>query len=243
VNKFNVLFPEGNPVLGMIHLGGGPRDVLSLALREARILSDAGIDGIIVENYFGTIQDVHVVMAALGDVDLKCRIGINILGDTEAAFEIADRYRADFIQIDGVAGHLPPSQDESYAAWLAEMRKRSDAAILGGVRFKYMPVLSGRSEAEDVRIGRDRCDAVVVTSDATGQETDIDKIRRFREVLGPDHPLLVGAGLTPANVAEQFAMADGGIVGSWLKHDHRDTGRISPRHVEIFLEAARRKAS
>lgn len=227
----------------MIHLGGGPRDVLSLALEEVRILSDAGIDGIIVENYFGTIEDVHAVMAALGDVDLKCRIGINILGDTEAAFEIADRYRADFIQIDGVSGHLPPSRDDAYAAWLAERRERSDAAILGGVRFKYMPVLSGRSEAEDVSIGRDRCDAVVVTSDATGQETDIEKIRRFREVLGTDHPLLIGAGLTPANVAEQFAIADGGIVGSWLKHDHRDTGRISPRHVEIFLEAARSGAS
>jgi len=237
---FRRLFPTGKPVFGMLHLGGeSPEDRVETALREASIMDDAGFDAVIVENYFGDVRDVEAVLEAMSGATLRCRVGINVLGDTERAFVLAARYRADFIQVDSVCGHLHPEEDAAYGRRLSELRVISDAVLLGGVRFKYMPVRSGRSEAEDLRIGRERCDAIVVTSDATGKPTDIGKVRRFRDVLGPETPLLIGAGLTPENVAERFSVADGGIVGSWLKDNHQDNGRISPKHVEIFLEGAR----
>lgn len=237
---FRRLFPTGKPVLGMLHLVGETfAERLATAIKEAHILDEAGFDGVIVENYFGDIPDVEAVLKALGDKRLRCRVGINILGNTEKAFVLADRYRVDFIQVDSVCGHLPPDEDVAYGRRLTELRAGCDAVLLGGVRFKYMPVRSGRSEAEDLRIGMTRCDAIVVTSDATGQPTDMDKVRRFRDALGPDRPLLIGAGLTPENVADRFSVADGGIVGSWLKDNHQDNGQISPKHVEIFLDSAR----
>jgi predicted TIM-barrel enzyme len=241
---FRRLFPTGKPVLGMLHLGGETAaERLTIALEEARILDEAGFDGVIVENYFGDIPDVEAVLKALGDERLRCRVGINILGNTEKAFALADRYRLDFIQVDSVSGHLLPDEDAAYGRRLNELRAGCDAVLLGGVRFKYMPVRSGRSEAEDLQIGMTRCDAIVVTSDATGQPTDMNKVRRFRDVLGPDKPLLIGAGLTPDNVSDRFSVADGGIVGSGLKDNHQDNGRISPRHVGIFLDSARGSTS
>jgi len=240
MSRFKDLFPTGKPVFGMLHLGGdSPEDRLATAIKEAHIMDAAGFDGVIVENYFGDIADVEAVLQSLGGERLGCRVGINILGNTEMAFVLADRYQVDFIQVDSVSGHLPPDEDAAYARRLTELRAGCDAVLLGGVRFKYMPVRSGRSEAEDLRIGSTRCDAIVVTSDATGQPTDMDKVRRFRDAIGPDMPLLIGAGLTPENVADRFSVADGGIVGSWLKDNHQDNGRISPKHVEIFLDGAR----
>lgn len=237
---FRRLFPTGKPVLGMLHLGGEtPAERIATALQEARIMDAAGFDGVIVENYFGDIADVEAVLQSLRGERLRCRVGINILGNTEMAFVLADRYRVDFIQVDSVSGHLPTDEDAAYGRRLTELRAGCDAVLLGGVRFKYMPVRSGRSEADDLRIGMSRCDAIVVTSDATGQPTDMDKVRRFRDALGPDTPLLIGAGLTPENVADRFSVADGGIVGSWLKDNHQDNGRISPQHVEIFLDSTR----
>ena len=44
-----------------------------------------------------------------------------------------------------------------------------------------------------------RCDAIVVTQDATGQETPMEKINEFRKIIG-DFPLVIGAGMTADNL-------------------------------------------
>ena len=110
---------------------------------------------------------------------------------------------------------------------------------MGGVRFKYQPVLSENSVEEDLKIAMTRCDAVCVTQDATGQETSMVKIRQFREGLG-DFPLIIGAGVTPANVEEQFKIADGAIVGSFFKDSYKDDGELSADHVKEMMDAVKR---
>lgn len=240
MSKFIRLFPNRKPILGMLHLkGDNPQDVLDRALLEARILDSAGVDGVIVENYFGSIDAVKEVVQILERENLSSKLGINILGRTDIAFEMAKKHAIDFIQMDSVAGHLTPEHDADFAAELDAARAQVTAAVLGGVRFKYMPVRSGRSEAEDLEIGARRCDAIVVTSDATGQETSPEKIARFRDVLGQHAQIIVGAGMTATNASDQLAQVNGGIIGSWLKDTHRDDGDICPEHVDIFMEASR----
>lgn len=224
------------PILGMLHLAGNdPESKLAQALEEARIMAGAGIDGLVVENYFGGAEDVERVLDRLMGLDLGPRIGVNMLRDNDRAFALARRYPVAFIQIDSVCGHLPPEQDDAFAAHLAAERASVPALLLGGVRFKYQPVLSGRDEASDVQLGAARCDGLVVTSDATGQETDLAKVARFRAATGGDVPLFIGAGVTNANLPAQMEAADGVIVGSWLKDTHKDTGRVCADHVATFM--------
>ncbi len=241
MTAFRGRFAARKPILGMLHLGGDdPGDRLSRALEEARIMAGEGIDGLVIENYFGDADDVERVLERLAPLALGPRIGVNVLHDDARAFTLARGYPVDFLQIDSICGHLPPDQDTGFAEGLAEARASVAALLFGGVRFKYQPVLSGRTEEEDLRLGAARCDALVVTSDATGQETDPDKIRRFRAATGGRVPIIVGAGMTEANAASQLALADGAIVGSWLKEGHVDKGRLSAAHVARFMAAVRR---
>lgn len=223
-------------MLGMLHLGGQD-DVVDIALEEARVMAGEGFDGVIVENYFGTVFDVVSVVAALRDADLGIKVGVNVLGSDDTAFTLARAYQLDFIQMDSVSGHLNPQADAVFGKDLSDQRSKTGAALLGGVRFKYQPVASGRTEAEDVIIGATRCDAIVVTSEGTGIETSTDKTSRFRAAAPHRFPLIIGAGLTAANVAAQMSKAQGGIVGSWLKEGHVESGRVSPQNVKAFMKA------
>lgn len=228
-------------ILGMLHLGGeDTASRIKRAVKEFRILEDAGFDGVIVENYFGPASSMRPVIEELRSFETSLRIGVNVLGDPQHSFDLTKEFGLDFIQIDSVSGHCTPAEDQAFAMALNEARQSVDALLLGGVRFKYQPVLSGRTEAEDVLIGKDRCDAIVITADRTGQETEMAKVERFRKVVGDDYPLVIGAGLTADNVAEQLAVADAGIVGSWLKEGHIDRGEMSPENTRVFMSAVRR---
>ncbi|MXN52789.1 membrane biogenesis protein [Shinella sp. AETb1-6] len=240
MNRLIETFATVKPILGMLHLAGdGPTAKLAQAEEEARIMAGEGVDGLVVENYFGDADDVERVLDRLSGLVLGAKIGVNVLRDNKRAFALAKQYPVSFIQVDSVAGHLPPENDAAFAADFAARRASVPSLLLGGVRFKYQPVLSGRSEEEDVRLGARRCDGLVVTSDATGQPTDMDKVARFRAAVGEAVPLLIGAGLTETNAAEQLAHADGAVVGSWFKHDHKDTGRVEAAHVARLMRAVR----
>ncbi len=234
-------FKHPKPILAMIHLKGESKsEKLDLAKREIDILMDNGMDAVIVENYFGTPDDMEMVLEYIVDQRSHICYGINVLDDDPRAFEMARRYNAHFLQLDSVAGHLTPSDDSTFDSFIRAERDRTSSYVLGGVRFKYQPYLSGRTLSEDLTIGSARCDAIVVTGDATGAETDLDKIRQFRKIIGPDFPLIVGAGLTAENCREKLMIADGGIIGSYLKDNHKDHGIVFADHVISFMKEVKR---
>lgn len=237
---FRSSFPTGLPVFAMLHLkGNDPEDRLRRARDEIDVLWQQGVDAVIVENYFGGIDDVVAVLDYLDAERPEVVVGINVLGDHSTAFALAAEHGLAFVQLDSVAGHLPPREDEEFAGRLAAARATLDASILGGVRFKYQPVRSGRTLEEDLALALERCDAVVVTGEGTGLVTPLEKIAAFRDAVGPSFPLIVGAGVTPGNAAEQLRDADGVVVGSALKDTLADTGDVSPENVARFVAAVR----
>lgn len=227
------------PILAMLHLqGDGPDDILQRALRETEILVANGVDGLVVEDYFGSRADVEAVLAAFAMDPPGVPYGVNVLDDGEASFALADKYEAAFVQMDSVAGHLPPEQDATFTAAVQALRSRSSAVLLGGVRFKYQPLLSGNPLDVDLQLARQRCDAVVVTGDRTGEQTSLAKIREFRALLG-DFPLVVGAGVTAQNCREQLEWTDAAIVGSSLKDTGNADGEVSAQAVAQFMSVVR----
>ncbi|MEN6469998.1 MAG: BtpA/SgcQ family protein [Clostridiaceae bacterium] len=237
--RFTDIFPGPLPILGMLHLkGGSPADILECAIRESDIMYAAGVDAVIVEDYFGSADDAERVLKWLSENRRNKVYGVNILDDFPRSYEFARRYGARFMQVDSVAGHLRPQDDTSYGEMIAGYRADGSILVLGGVRFKYQPYLSGRTLAEDLEIGRTRCDAIVVTGVGTGVATDIQKIRGFREILG-SFPLIVGAGVTVQNAAETLLAVDGAIVGSAFKAGGLAENEMDAAGVAAFMTAVR----
>ena len=230
------LFNANKPIFGMVHLSGDAADRLQIAREEVAIMAGEGMDGIIVENYFGDKNDVRHVLEWVCAKQADVLVGLNVLDDNDIAFDLANEFQVDFIQVDSVCGHMTAADDVAFEADLATRRAAYNGKLLGGVRFKYQPVNSGRAEHEDVLLGAGRADALVVTGEGTGVETDLAKLLRFRAALGADYPLFIGAGLTAANARAQLAYADGAIVGSYLKDTFKDTGRVCKVHVRHLMD-------
>jgi len=233
--KFETLFEDRKPLIGMIHTGCmHGEDMLDTAKREIEIYLKYGVYPLI-ENYFGTSADCEKVMVWLQEYHPKAVYGVNILGDPNEAFLLAGAYGAKFIQIDSVCGHLDPERDEEYAEELKAMRKKTDVVLLGGVRFKYQPVRSGRTLKEDLLIGMERCDAIVCTGEGTGIPTPMGKVKEFKSVLD-GFPVIVGAGVTIDTIGETFNEADGAIVGSWIKDNHDAYNPVNEQYVELMAK-------
>ncbi len=232
--EFKKVFVK-KPVFGMIHTGlSSDGSMLELAKREIEIYLRNGIYPLI-ENYFGSDEDCEEVLRWMHYNHPDAIYGVNILGDYPLAFELAGKYGAKFIQIDSVCGHLDPERDDYYAECLSHYRKlHPDILLFGGVRFKYQAVRSGRSVEADLLIGKDRCDAIVCTGTGTGENTPFEKVKEFKKVVG-ETPVIVGAGVTASTASETATIADGAIVGSWLKDGHRASGSVNESYVEEFI--------
>ena len=233
---YHELFGSRKPVMAMLHLKADDKmSMMERAIREAECYLACGVEALLVENYFGSANHCDKVLEWLKHEHPEAIYGVNILGEYPCAFELADKYDAKFIQIDSVCGHLPPNKDEVYARELNQYRAQSKALVFGGVRFKYQAVRSGRSVEEDLLLGRERCDAIVVTGEGTGMKTPMEKVAEFRSVVG-DFPLIVGAGVTLDTVEETFFNGDGAIIGSYFKTDHRDIGDVCPEYVQAVMD-------
>lgn len=234
-NKIQTIFGDKKFILAMLHLkGDNDQEVFDRALREIEIYRENGVSAVIVENYFGSPEQVERVLQYLDNNSVDILYGVNLLDNDHLGFELAKKYHASFIQLDSVAGHLTPEDDLSFAQFIAKNRENSDIAIFGGVRFKYQPYNSGRSLEEDLRLGMQRCDAIVVTGDATGQETDESKIQAFRDIIG-DFPLIIGAGVTADNCQQKLRLSSGAVVGSYFKDTYKDSGDVCAEHVEQIM--------
>ena len=234
--NFLDVFKNKKPIFAMIHLKGDTEtEIFERAKREIEIYYENGVDAVIVENYFGNYYDMERVLEYLQNSNLDLIYRVNCLNVDAMGFELARRYGATFVQLDSVAGHLKVRDDPGFDEFIKMNRQSYDGYVLGGVRFKYQPYLSGRTLEEDLKIGMTRCDAIVVTQDATGQETSMEKINEFRSIIG-DFPLVIGAGLTAENCKEQFSVGDAAIVGSYFKDTYKDTGDVDANHVKTLID-------
>ena len=91
-----------------------------------------------------------------------------------------------------------------------------------------------------VDMARELADALVVSGPATGAATPLDDLQRVRRAV-PGVPLLVGSGVTPESAPDLLAMADGLIVGTYVKQDGDVRRPVDRARVEKLVAAARRR--
>lgn len=226
-------------LLGMIHLQGGSESaVLDIARQECEAYLEGGMDGVVVENYFGTVDDVRRALPLLKAEFPGLMVGVDVIWQNDLSFDLALEHELPFIQLDSAAGHLHHEDEGAFEERVASFRARTDALILGGVRLKNQPYLSGNDLATDLRIAKGRTDAVIVTGTRTGEETSLTKIEEFRSHLG-DFPLVVGAGVNLANCIEQLSTADGAIIGTGLKRNGKTEDVVDAARVRALVSAVR----
>ncbi|GGD00871.1 BtpA/SgcQ family protein [Enterococcus wangshanyuanii] len=233
---FLAMFSVEKPIIGVIHLKGETEEeIQERAKKEIQIYVEQGIDGILMENYYGDYVQLEKALQYITSLNLSLPIGVNVLNMDPLGFHLANKYDLQFLQIDSVVGHVKPRDEASLQEFFNLYRAKTKAKLIGGVRFKYQPLLSEKSVEADLHIAQKRCDAIAVTENATGEETSMEKIELFRREL-PEFPLIVAAGLNDNNVKEQLAIGDAAIVGSNFKDTRKDTGDIYAPYVASFMK-------
>lgn len=234
-NRYNQVFGR-IPIFGMIHLAG--QNPIQRALEELAVFEEEGINGAIIENYHGSLQDVIETLQETHKRKPNVIIGVNVLpNEFHQSLPLAQQYGAEFVQLDQVAGTYR-SGELDFESYKDVKSEHPDIIVLGGVWPKYHHPIEGSDLEKDLKTGIQRAEAIVVTGAGTGKETPFDKIKKFRETIG-DHPLVVGAGLTPDNAYEQLRISNGAIVGTSLKLDDNTYNPIDRQRVRDFMSVVR----
>ncbi len=248
------------PVIGMVHLaplpgsplwGGDLEAVLAAARRDADALVAGGVGGLMIENFGdvpfapGRVGSVTVAAMAAVGAELGRRhpgvpLGFNVLrNDADAALSLAAVAGGAYVRVNVHIGATVTDQGLLAGAADRTLRRRREldlaAGILADLRVKHGSPLAPRplaEEARDLRL-RGLADALILTGPGTGLAAEPAQLREVRAAL-PDCPLLVGSGVTAANLAVYAGEADGFIVGTSLQRADAD-GR---RHVDPDLVAA-----
>jgi len=234
--NFRTLFPD-KPIIGMIHmppLPGAPDNRLSMkqliefALSEADKLEDGGLDACIVEN----VGDVPLfkenlppyTVAAMAAITkevvehTKMKVGVNMLRNAcEEALSVAHVAGAQFIRCNILIGAYATDQGiiEGCAAKVARLRKELGSRVLvfGDVNVKHAyPIFNVEIEyaAQDLA-ERGGADAVIVSGARSPVPPSFERVKKVKDAI--DKPVLIGSGISLANVKQFWQRSDGLIIG------------------------------
>ncbi len=264
-NALEKLFPVKKPVIGVIHLKplpGAPRyegqevrEIYAAAAADARTLAAGGIDGIIVENAsdlpFARPDDIGPeTVAALTGACMEVRAAVDVpIGITCVAngaipaLAIAKAVGARWVRVNQWVNAYVANEGFLNGPAPAAMRYRSmigarDVAIFADVHVKFgaHAITADRSIAEQATDAEwFDADVLIATGTRTGSPTEPREVEEVR--AGTNLPIVVGSGLAPEQVPDLFAVADGAIIGQWLKQDGRWWNPVDPRRVETLMNA------
>ena len=242
VTVFRERFGAPRALVGMLHLGALPgtpsasqsvETLLQQVLTEARIYRDAGFTALAIENMHdrpylkgGVGPEITAAMTAIAREvkrETGLVLGIQVLAAANReALAIAHASGADFVRVEGfVYAHVADEGViESCAGELLRYRRAIGAErvlIFADIKKKHsahaitadVPIVETARAAEFFL-----ADGVIVTGAATGEAASPDEVRDVVRSVGV--PVLVGSGITPANLA-RFSTAHGYIVGSSVK--------------------------
>jgi membrane complex biogenesis BtpA family protein len=264
-NALTALFPNRKPVIGVIHLrplpgapryAGAPvRDIYAAAAADARALAEGGVDGIMMENAsdlpFARPEDIGpetvaaltaACMEVRGAVDLPIGItcvangvvpALGIAKAVGARWVRANQWVNAYVANEGLMDGPAPRAMRYRAAIGAQ-----DVHIFADVHVKFgaHAITADRSIADQATDAEwFDADVLIATGLRTGSPTTPQEVQAVR--AGTNLPVIVGSGLDAAQVPALLGVADGAIVGQWLKHDGRWWNPVDPRRVETLMRA------
>jgi membrane complex biogenesis BtpA family protein len=230
-------------------------EIYAAGARDARTLAEGGIDGIIVENAsdlpFARPEDIGPeTVAALTAACLEIRAAVSVpLGITCVANGVipalavakavgarwvrANQWVNAYVANEGfLNGPAPKALRYRRAIGAMDVRVFADVHV----KFGAHAITGDRSIGEQARDAEwFDADVLIATGTRTGSPTQPREVQDVRS--GTALPVIVGSGLDPEQVPSLFAVADGAIVGQWLKHDGRWWNPVDPERVDRLMKA------
>jgi len=262
------LFRNLKPIIAMIHLPplpGSPRytgisveEIIDYALRDAEVLKSSEVDGLQVENigdypYLKPDDIGHETSAVLAVVAREVRkatglpVGVCCLangvipaiaaclasgGKWVRAAEWANAYIADEGFIEAAA---PKSMRYRSNLRATDIKVFADVHVKHGSHF----IISDRPFEEQVAdVEFFDADAVIVSGSRTGAETPLDRVVRAKQATRL--PVLIGSGLNPSNAESLLRVADGAIVGSYLRKDGKFWNPVDYSRLKELMSVVKR---
>lgn len=259
-------------LIGVIHLPALPgspsatevvaqeylAQVTDHAVREARILSKAGFDSVVIENFGDapffkgavpteTVVAMTVIGSEIRRLVPKVALGINVLrNDAFAALTIATMVGAEFIRVNVLSGVVASDQGiiEGQAAQLLRERARlhSSVGILGDVQVKHAQTLS----SPDLEIAleemglRALADGAILSGATTGRAPSVERLQNAFEVTGRMQlPLYIGSGFSLDTAESVLPWIDGILVGSALREGGVAGHGLDSRRIKAIVQATR----
>jgi membrane complex biogenesis BtpA family protein len=261
------LFGVQKPIIGMVHLmplPGSPAyngwtidSIVENALREAKILVENGVDGLIVENmwdlpYYAGDEippeeiAAHSIAAREVVKSVNVPVGITCIHNGgRAALGIAKAAGAEFIRVCLYTGSLiwdTGQIDHGNATELMRLRKLLhawDIRFFADVYKKHAVTFPGitpeiHANWTDFYLA----DAIIVTGKMTGVEPELDLLKTVKETVG-ETPVIIGSGANIENIERLLSIADGAIVGTFFKVKGITQNPVDPERVRKFMEKVR----
>ncbi|ADM27649.1 photosystem I assembly BtpA [Ignisphaera aggregans DSM 17230] len=258
--------------IGVIHLPPLPytytretpiEKLIEYSVRDARILEEAGFDGILIENfgdkpYQKRVTDPLALTAmaiAIHETakSVSIPVGVNLLRNSGLeAYSIAIATRARFIRINAYvetlltdSGIIEPETNNLRAVKLNYPGIKIFADILckHGASLTYTNLLAIHGAEEALKIiildavERGGADYIVVTGGRTGEPPALELLKRISEISPT--PIVIGSGTTPDNICKLIGYAHGVIVGSYIKIDGRAGNPVDIERAKRFIETLR----
>lgn len=267
MKRFESLFSKPKPIIGMVHLRplpGSPlydpaemdmKRILTIARDEARMLEDAGVDGVQVENMWDIpylpgreIGPETVAALAVGVYEVARSVTIPTgaechMNGADLALAAAIAGGAQWIRVFewcnafiSQSGYI-----EAIGGKVARMRKALDAteiACLCDVNVKHGShyIIHDRSvEEQAMDVEAQDGDAIIVTGFDTGTPPTVERILSCKNHVRL--PILLGSGTTCENAAELLRHADGAIVGSYFKRDGNWKNPVDADRTRAFMQS------
>lgn len=260
------IFKEKKPIIGMVHLRSLPGSpmydptemdmtrILETAVEEAKMLEDAGVDGVQVENMwdipYSLPEDIGYETAAalaVGIYEVRKHVSIPVgtechMNGAECAMACAAAAGAQWIRVfewcnafisqsgfvNGAGGKVSRMRDRLKANHVLAL---CDVNVKHGSHY----IIHDRSVKEQAMdVEAQGGDAVIVTGFDTGMPPTVDKVLECKAAVGI--PVLLGSGLSADNITELLSAADGAIVGSSFKVQGRWQNPVDYYRTKAFMD-------
>jgi membrane complex biogenesis BtpA family protein len=248
----------------MVHVGAlpgtplydraaGMAGIIADVRRDLEVLVDVGFDAVMFCNENDRPYQLTAGLdsaAALARVVAECKpaeipFGVDFLWDPRCALAVGATGGASFMREvltgnwESDMGHWSPD-----ASSVLRERRRLDAdelAIFMNITPEFASSTGSRTPAQVARSTAvsSLADAILVSGPMAGAVPELATLTDVREAVPEACPVLLNTGASAETISEFLRVADGCIVGSYLKVDGYTWNSVDRDRAKRFIDAAR----